>query len=114
MKLDKVKKKLLDERNRLLFETSALDIGNEIGYGEVDTACHLETRNRNKSLAKNNAVIIDRISRALAKIERGSYGECDECSSEIEDRRLVHSPFSTHCLLCAENNEVERKKYARV
>ena len=44
----------------------------------------------------------DRIIRALAKIEDGSYGICIDCAKQIGEKRLANNPNSSRCLMCQE------------
>jgi DnaK suppressor protein len=41
------------------------------------------------------------VSRALAKLDEGSYGICDSCGKPIAPRRLEAAPESVHCIECA-------------
>jgi len=45
--------------------------------------------------------IKNRIERALAKLEEGSYGTCDSCGKEIAAGRLAAAPESALCIDCA-------------
>lgn len=38
---------------------------------------------------------------AIAKIENGSYGECEKCQEEINPNRLSALPYTTTCINCA-------------
>ncbi|MGH0030744.1 MAG: TraR/DksA family transcriptional regulator [Myxococcota bacterium] len=42
-----------------------------------------------------------RIDAALARIEQGRYGTCDQCGDEIAIGRLEALPFATDCVDCA-------------
>lgn len=44
----------------------------------------------------------DRIVRALAKIEEGTYGLCSDCGQEISEKRLKSNPNVARCLVCQE------------
>lgn len=37
---------------------------------------------------------------ALARLERGDYGVCPDCESEIEVKRLKALPFAVRCIHC--------------
>lgn len=51
---------------------------------------------------------VKEIDAALRRIKDGSYGECEECSEPIAERRLKAIPEARLCISCAE--EVERRK----
>ena len=46
-----------------------------------------------------------RIDEALQRLERGTYGSCDECDEEIPTARLQALPFATLCVTCQELQE---------
>ena len=45
--------------------------------------------------------VIRQVRRALAKIEDGSYGICQQCGITIPEERLDAVPEATHCAGCA-------------
>jgi DnaK suppressor protein len=45
----------------------------------------------------------ERVLRALAKLEEGSYGVCDACGKPIAPARLEAAPESVLCIDCARN-----------
>ncbi|MCP4038481.1 MAG: TraR/DksA family transcriptional regulator [bacterium] len=45
---------------------------------------------------------IDQIRAALARIENGTFGDCNECGEEIGGERLAALPFTGLCIDCAE------------
>jgi DnaK suppressor protein len=52
---------------------------------------------------------LDKISKALERIEDGSFGVCEECGEEISVKRLEARPETTLCIRCKEDQErVER------
>ena len=52
---------------------------------------------------------LDKIQKALERIEDGSFGVCEECGEEISVKRLEARPETTLCIRCKEDQErVER------
>jgi DnaK suppressor protein len=41
------------------------------------------------------------VARALAKLDEGTYGECDNCGLRIPAERLEAVPWATLCVKCA-------------
>jgi DnaK suppressor protein len=39
---------------------------------------------------------------ALAKLDEGSYGRCDECGRVIPEERLEAVPWTPYCVACSE------------
>src|SRR5476651_2042041 len=48
---------------------------------------------------------LDKIQKALIKIEDGSFGICEECGEEISVKRLEARPETTLCIRCKEDQE---------
>jgi len=49
---------------------------------------------------------LNRIERALQKIQAGTFGECVSCGAGIQHKRLTGMPWTEYCLGC--QNERER------
>jgi DnaK suppressor protein len=49
--------------------------------------------------------LLDKIERALARIEDGTFGLCEECNEEIAVKRLEARPETTLCIKCKEDQE---------
>jgi len=54
---------------------------------------------------------ISRIDAALARIATGTFGVCEDCGSDIGKKRLQVKPEAHLCIVCAEREEVERKRF---
>lgn len=59
------------------------------------------------SLERNRAEI-GRLRAALARIDSGDYGWCEECGEAIPNARLKIDPAAVHCVSCAEKRETHR------
>lgn len=53
-------------------------------------------------LAENEQYLVREVDDALARIDDGSYGRCENCGSAIVAERLDAMPFARHCVACAE------------
>ena len=49
---------------------------------------------------------IGQIDQALAKIEEGTYGVCEDCGDPIAFERLEALPFATLCVECKKKREI--------
>ena len=75
-------------------------------------------------LAENRELAIETIQRstrllthvwaALARLEEGTYGTCQDCDSQIAERRLTAIPWAVRCVSCEEKAEQERSEERRV
>jgi DnaK suppressor protein len=45
------------------------------------------------------------IEAALLRVSDGSYGQCEQCGSPIEFRRLQLTPFASRCFDCQSSFE---------
>ncbi len=53
------------------------------------------------SLLQNQEQALEEITLALDRIERGTYGKCEECQSAIPKARLQALPYTRYCVACA-------------
>ena len=76
---------------------SGISFGKRVGDGTAEAVSRL-----NEIGVGNNLLAgVERIDRALAKLEDGSYGTCDNCGKPILPARLRVAPESTRCIDCA-------------
>jgi RNA polymerase-binding transcription factor DksA len=52
-------------------------------------------------------VRLDSIERAIARLEKGSFGVCQSCGDEIQSERLTALPYTEQCIDC--QRKLERK-----
>ena len=45
------------------------------------------------------------LTQALERIRQGSFGECAQCGSDIEPKRLEAIPWARYCVKCQEARE---------
>lgn len=56
---------------------------------------------------------LQKIDMAIKKIDDGKYGDCEECSDPIAEKRLLFNPGFNTCISCAEGLEALKKSRAR-
>ena len=56
-------------------------------------------------LLENQDRILDEVNDALARIDEGTFGRCENCGQEISIRRLNALPYARHCVACAKKFE---------
>ncbi|HET9201558.1 MAG TPA: TraR/DksA C4-type zinc finger protein [Acidimicrobiia bacterium] len=106
-RLDAVRRALFDRRADLAAELgrlveppaegAAVSFGKRIGDGTTEAVERLSTTAAARSISDSLADI----DRALAKIDDGTYGRCDECGREIGAQRLEALPAASRCVDCA-------------
>ncbi|MFN3505040.1 MAG: RNA polymerase-binding protein DksA [Caldimicrobium sp.] len=65
---------------------------------ETNLILGLRLRDREQKLLK-------KIDKALQKIEDGTYGTCEACGVEIDEKRLLARPEATLCIDCKRAQE---------
>ena len=56
--------------------------------------------------------LLDKIEKALSRLEDGSFGMCDSCGEEISAKRLEARPEATLCIQCKEEQERQERDYS--
>lgn len=59
----------------------------------------------NAVLAENEGYLAGEVHDALARIDAGTFGQCEACGKSITAARLEAIPFARHCVRCAERVE---------
>ncbi|EQC46096.1 TraR/DksA C4-type zinc finger protein [Bacteriovorax sp. Seq25_V] len=59
----------------------------------------------NLKLQGRDQLFLKKIDHALEKIENGTFGECEDCGTNIGTKRLMARPIATHCINCKEEME---------
>jgi len=65
---------------------------------ETDRNFTLRIRDRERKL-------ITKIREAMERIEAGTYGYCEICGGEINEKRLIARPVTTMCIACKSSQE---------
>jgi DnaK suppressor protein len=74
----------------------------DLASSEYLQAFTFRLRGREKNL-------LDKIQKALERIDDGTFGTCEECDEPISPKRLEARPETTLCIRCKEEQErVER------
>jgi RNA polymerase-binding protein DksA len=68
------------------------------GSGELNQ--HLSV-----TLMENDRIELERIERAISRIEQGNYGQCEVCQKSIPMPRLKAIPWATRCISCQSRME---------
>ena len=77
--------------------------GSGIGFGKRIGDGTSEAISRRNDIGVGNSLLVteEKLTRALAKLAEGSYGNCDNCGGPIAPGRLQVAPESTLCIDCA-------------
>lgn len=108
------RRKLTDWKDELVEESretishlqhEVRDVGDEAERAtrETENSLELRTRDRYRKL-------INKIDKAIMRIEEGEYGFCEETGEEIGLARLEARPIATLCLDAQERWEIRQKQ----
>jgi RNA polymerase-binding transcription factor len=101
---ERLLRKRLDEvRARIAVLAKAPEPGSGIGFGKRIGDGTTEAISRRNDIGVGNSLLVteEKLERALAKLDEGSYGRCDSCGGPIAPGRLEVAPESALCIDCA-------------
>ncbi len=102
--------RLVDERNELqmqlltiaeeTFAATQSDSSGDVGLDDESADAGTATFEREKDLSIENNVrdLLQKIERALKRIDAGTYGVCDRCGKPIEKARIKALPYVDLCI----------------
>jgi DnaK suppressor protein len=67
----------------------------------ADLANHVSEEELALGLVENEEQLIEEINAALARMDQGTFGQCEACQSDISRERLQALPYARHCIRCA-------------
>ncbi|MBZ4682369.1 MULTISPECIES: RNA polymerase-binding protein DksA [Thermodesulfobacterium] len=95
---EEILKDVLETKKELVEEYEPLADAIDQATRESNLAFELRLRDREQKLLK-------KIDKALKKIEDGTYGICEACGDEIDEKRLLARPEATLCIECKKAQE---------
>jgi DnaK suppressor protein len=108
--LDEFASRLSDERAELTeqlttiedqtFAATQSDMSGDVGVDDESADAGTATFEREKELSieQNVRDLIQKIDRALKRIDAGTYGVCERCGKPIEKARLKALPYVDLCI----------------
>ena len=108
-------RELLNERVKTLLEEAEKTVSGMTNekdtFPDPTDRANLETdRNFLLRIRDRERKLILKIKEALARIDEGTFGICEECGAEISEERLKARPVTTLCIECKTKAEEEEKK----
>ena len=83
---------------------TAVSFGKRIGDGTTEA---VERLNRT-GVAQSISTSLEEVERALAKLDEGTYGICDDCGEQIAPERLEAIPWTPLCVRDASKRSTAR------
>ena len=102
--------RLLEEREELNVQLTTIedssfaqtqsDLSGDVGLDDESADAGTATFEREKDLSIENNVrdLLQKIDRALKRIDEGTYGICDVCGRPIEKARIKALPYVDLCI----------------
>jgi DnaK suppressor protein len=81
------------------------DLVSQAGDDEADASSKLAQREHDLALTQNTRELLQQTEHALARIDAGTYGECESCGKPIGKARLQAFPRATLCVECKQKQE---------
>ncbi len=108
-------RKLLNERLDALLGDAAKTMTNMTDEEEnfpdpTDRASVESDRNFLLRIRDRERKLISKIQEALERIDKGTYGICEECGEEISEPRLIARPVTTLCIDCKTSQEEDERR----
>ena len=93
-------RKQYEELEESTFSSNQSELYGEMAFDEeyADAGTATFERERDLSLVNNLRDLMEKIDKALAKMDEGTYGFCDRCGNPIEKARVQALPYANLCL----------------
>lgn len=75
------------------------------GNDQADVGSKGLERDAEMSLRANQSELLLQTEKALDRLEKGSYGQCEFCGEAIGKNRLMAFPRATLCMTCKQREE---------
>jgi DnaK suppressor protein len=99
----RLRDRLEEVQARIAELAKAPEPGSGIGFGKRIGDGTNEAISRRNDIGVGTSLLVteEKLTRALAKLDEGSYGRCDNCGAPIAPGRLEVAPESALCIDCA-------------
>jgi DnaK suppressor protein len=109
-RLDYYKKKLATRREELVraitrTEQEGREADEDTTVDMADKAANSYTKEFLFGQTHNDRSLLNLVDQALNRIKDGSYGECNSCHEELQQKRLEAVPWTRYCITCQEKTE---------
>jgi len=108
-------RRLLEDRKREILAEADRALGSmnqksQEGYADPTDRASLESdRNLQLRMRDRERKLLTKIDEAVARIDSGVYGRCEECGDDIGLERLKARPVTTLCISCKSAQEARER-----
>jgi DnaK suppressor protein len=104
------RKRLLKMRENILNKAKKLkedsyNLGTDGIQDMADAASNTYNADILMSISDNDLTILKDIDNSLDKLNKGTYGICEECEEKISEKRLEANPVARYCITCKRQME---------
>ena len=107
VRLEEMQAELLGESEETVHamqeESTLFPDPNDRASLETEHINNLRIRDRERKL-------LTKVEEALERVEKKTFGNCENCGSEIGEERLLIRPVTTYCIVCKETLEAAEDK----
>lgn len=108
--LERFQKILLEQQSQILNPARQMlageaNVDSEKLPDTIDSAVSEASRSFTGQMRERERGLLNKIEKSLEKIERGGYGECEDCGEEIGVGRLEARPVAEFCIDCKDEQE---------
>ncbi len=119
--LDHYKKKIIQERERILIDLGKIHESINSSYADGDGSKHAYSNHladlgtdymeqeKNLYYASKEGQLLRALDEALRRIDSKEYGKCSDCGELISLKRLEALPNAVLCIKCQSENEKNQK-----
>ncbi|HEY0703045.1 MAG TPA: TraR/DksA family transcriptional regulator [Candidatus Acidoferrales bacterium] len=109
-RLDYYKKKLMTRREELVraitrTEQEGREADEDTTVDMADKAANSYTKEFLFGQTHNDRSLLNLVDQALNRIKDGTYGDCNSCHEELQQKRLEAVPWTRYCISCQEKTE---------
>lgn len=112
-KLSKFRDLFVQKRKEILNNIRNQETELDVDGDDVDQIQGSIISDMNDRLSKREVQMLEKLDAAIAKIDAGNFGLCDDCGEPIGEKRLIALPACELCVDCAEEQEREFKQFNR-
>ncbi|MBP7528583.1 MAG: TraR/DksA family transcriptional regulator [Syntrophorhabdaceae bacterium] len=104
------RKRLLKMRENILNKAKKLkedsyNLGTDGIQDMADAASNTYNADILMSISDNDLTLLKDIDNSLDKLNKGTYGICEECEEKISEKRLEANPVARYCITCKRQME---------
>jgi DnaK suppressor protein len=108
--------KLLEERTDIMNRSSSAVVSGEMQVSRLGDECDLASAEatvaESARFMERKAHLLNKIERALKRIDEGTYLICESCDDDLSIPRLKARPVASLCIACKEEQESLEKAFA--